>query len=342
MDSNTLVWIGIAFCVTQSAMFSGLNLAFFSLSRLRLEVEAKHSPQAAKVLAMRQDSNFLLTTILWGNVAINTLLALLSNSVMVGVFAFLFSTFVITLFGEICPQAYFSRNALKMASLLSPMLRLYQFVLYPVARPTGRMLDWWLGTETIQLMREKILKEVILKRVIAEGAEIENVEGVGALNFLDIDDMLALEEGEPIDATSVIALPVKVDLPVPPVFNADPEDPFLQQVHASGKKWVVLTDPTGAPRLLLQANSFLRDVLFSAAPIDFYQYCHRPLVVDHEHMPLGDVIWKMKHHDLAEDGSPMRHDVVLVWTSSIRQVITGADILGRLLRGMDMRKAGTA
>jgi len=83
-------------------MFSGLNLAFFSLSRLRLEAEAgAGNAQAVKILAMRQDSNFLLTTILWGNVGINVLLALLSNSVMAGVLAFLFSTFVITFAGEI-------------------------------------------------------------------------------------------------------------------------------------------------------------------------------------------------------------------------------------------------
>ena len=47
----------------------------------------------------------------------------------------LFSTAFITFFGEITPQAYFSRNALKMASLLVPFIRFYQFVLYPVAKP---------------------------------------------------------------------------------------------------------------------------------------------------------------------------------------------------------------
>ncbi len=38
MDS--VIWIGIALCLAHSAMFSGLNLAFFSLSRLRLEAES--------------------------------------------------------------------------------------------------------------------------------------------------------------------------------------------------------------------------------------------------------------------------------------------------------------
>jgi len=36
--TNVIVWIGIAFCITQSAIFSGLNLALFSISKLRLEV----------------------------------------------------------------------------------------------------------------------------------------------------------------------------------------------------------------------------------------------------------------------------------------------------------------
>jgi hypothetical protein len=38
--ANVFVWIGIAFCISQSAIFSGLNLAIFSISKLRLEVEA--------------------------------------------------------------------------------------------------------------------------------------------------------------------------------------------------------------------------------------------------------------------------------------------------------------
>ena len=113
---NTLVWLGIGFCVTQSAMFSGLNLAFFSISKLRLEIEEKkNNRHAVKIARLRKDSNFLLTTILWGNVGINVLLTLLSNSVMAGVAAFMFSTFIITFLGEIMPQAYFSRHAMQTA-----------------------------------------------------------------------------------------------------------------------------------------------------------------------------------------------------------------------------------
>src|SRR5210317_378284 len=139
---ETLTWFGIIFCVSQSAMFSGLNLAFFSISKLRLEIEVKNNNRhAIKIAKLREDSNFLLTTILWGNVGINVLLTLLSNSVMVGIAAFVFSTFIITFLGEIIPQAYFSRHAMQTASLLSPILRFYQFLLYPVAKPSALILE---------------------------------------------------------------------------------------------------------------------------------------------------------------------------------------------------------
>lgn len=82
---NQLTWIGIVFCLSQSAVLSGLNLALFSLSKLELEVEAKKGdPRARRVLEFRRDANFSLVTILWGNVAVNVLLALLSGSVLAG------------------------------------------------------------------------------------------------------------------------------------------------------------------------------------------------------------------------------------------------------------------
>ena len=73
-----------------------------------------------KVVSLRVDANVLLTAIIWGNVSINVLLALFSNSVMAGAAAFLFSPVVIMLVGEIIPRAHFSRDALKMAAITMP------------------------------------------------------------------------------------------------------------------------------------------------------------------------------------------------------------------------------
>ena len=97
-------WLGIAGCILQSALFSGLNLAVFSLSMLRLQIAADGGDQdAVRVLELRKQANQILATIIWGNVTTNVLLTLLSDSVLAGIGAFVFSAFAITLLGEIFP-----------------------------------------------------------------------------------------------------------------------------------------------------------------------------------------------------------------------------------------------
>jgi CBS domain containing-hemolysin-like protein len=159
------IWLGIAFCLSQSGIFSGLNLALLGLSRLQLEVEAKAGDEdAIRILHLRRDSHFLLTTILWGNVSVNCLLTLLSDSVLYGV------GFVI---------------------------RIYQKLLYPVAKPTALLLDRWLGQEEVSYFRERELREVIRRHMLSDDADLDHREGLGALNFLVLDDLPIREEGGP-------------------------------------------------------------------------------------------------------------------------------------------------
>ena len=328
------VWIGIGLCLCHSGMFSGMNLALFTVSRLRLEIEASRGGWGAqRVLALRKDYNFALTTILWGNVGANVLLALLSNSVLAGVLAFLFSTVIITFFGEIFPQAYFSRHALKMASLLSPVLRFYQLVLYPLAKPSALLLDRLLGREGIRFFAERDLRELIKMHMADDDADIDHVEGRGALNFLDIDDIMAIQEGEPIDPESILSLNFVAGKPVFPKFEKSPEDPFLRRIYRPDRKWIILTDENGVPRLVLDSNAFLRAALFEEGSIDPLTYCHKPIITDII-SPLGESIQRLKVEPERPGDDVIDKDVVLVWRGPIRRIITGADVLGRLLRGI--------
>src|SRR6202045_729208 len=119
--SPVWVWLGIIACIVQSALFAGLTLAIFSLSQLRLQLEADGgNADAARVLELRKNSNQVLATVIWGNVGTNVFITLLSDSVLAGLGAFLFSAIAITLLGEIAPQAYFSRNALRMTARFLP------------------------------------------------------------------------------------------------------------------------------------------------------------------------------------------------------------------------------
>jgi len=334
LESDWMTWLGIVFCLSQSAMFSGLNLALLGISRLSLEVEVSAGNKAARRIEhMRRDTNFLLTTILWGNVGINVLLTLLSSSVLAGFSAFLFSTVFITFFGEIAPQAYFSRNALKMGSLFAPLLRFYQWILYPVAKPSALVLDWILGREGIQYFRERDMRMMIQKHIDAKESDIDRLEGVGAMNFLALDDLMVTEEGEPVDPLSVIALPHQQGLPQFPVFEASTDDPFVDRVNASGKKWVIFTDETGLPSLVLNSNEFLRAVLFSRDYINIHHFCHRPVIVTNTRVMLGNVLSRLVTTGNRGSEDVIEYDLVLVWAEQ-RRVITGSDILGRLLRGV--------
>ena len=334
----TFIWIGIALCLLNSAAFSGLNLAVFGISRLRLEIEAASGNRAAeKVLTLRRDSHFLLTTILWSNVASNTLLAILSNSILVGVIAFVFSTVVITFVGEILPQAYFSRNALKMASILKPYLRFFQILLYPVAKPSALVLDWWLGREGIEYFREHQIREMIKRHIEAHEADVDRLEGIGAMNFLALDDLAVSTEGEPVDPESVLILPIQGGRPTFPQFDRTPSDNFLQEIQESEKKWVIVTDPNGTPQLVIDSDAFLRAALFEPEPFNPYLYCHRPIIVTDTNTLLGDVVAKLKVEPEDTEDDVVDNDIILIWGDQ-KRVITGADILGRLLRGIVIRE----
>lgn len=333
--NEILSWIGIFLCLTQSAMFSGLNLAFFSLGRLRLEAEAEQgSVGAGRILALRKDSNFLLCTILWGNVSVNVLLAMLSDSLLAGVAGFTLSTVVITFFGEIVPQAYFSRNAIRVGSRLSPVIRFYQVLLFPVAKPSAMILDGWIGPEGPTFLRERDLEIILQKHIHQHDSEIGETEGRGALNFLSLDDRRVSQEGQVVDPVSILICPVNLDLPIFPKRDQEGFEEFLNALKANKKKWMVIVDEAAKPWLLLDSESYFCRLLSDEEEPDIYHYCHRPIVVTEPETTLDLVIDKLEVEAEHPNDLVVDNDVILYWRDEERKIITGADILGRLLKGI--------
>lgn len=328
-----LIWLGILFCITQSSSMSGLNLAVFKLSRLRIEVAAESGDQASrKVLELREDANFTLSTILWANVALNVLLTLLADSVMAGVMAFLFSTVVITIIAEIFPQAYFSRHALKVVSALSPLLRIYQFILWPVAKPSGMILDRLVGPEGIPWYKENELTEMLRYHARKGSTEVGRVEATGAINFLEIDDLPVKKKGEPIDPSTIMEMPYKGLIPQFPLFNRNIKDPFLKKLAKPGKKWAILVNQEKIPRHVINTHEFLREALFGGKDFNPRAHCSRPLITGDPDLPLGNIIGGLKVESDKPGDDVIDVDIILLWSESEKRIITGSDILGRLLR----------
>ena len=87
------------------------------------------------------------------------------------------------------------------------------------------------------------------------------------------------------------------------------------------------------PSLVINTDEFLRAVLFDKEPVNVHQFCHRPVIENNTRVLLGKVL-----SQLMATGDVMEYSVVLVWAEQ-RRVITGSDILERLLRGVATIKA---
>ena len=310
---DIFIWILIAICVSQSAMFSGLNLAYFSMPKLRLEVEiAKSNHQASVIASLREDSNFLLATILWGNVGVNVLLTILSGSVLTGVLAFFFSTFVITICGEIIPQAYFSRNAMKMASLLAPLIRFYQILFFPIAKPTAIFLNRWLGKEAIQYVQEEDLITLIeLQKNKEAETKIPESQSQGLINIMSLKKIELSDLGVPIDPQSIVRLKSSNGRMVMPEIQTGQNDDFVDKASASLRKWLILVDEQDEPHLVLNSNHF-RLELSKGTSFDPIDLCHKPLIFKSGHTSILEALTALRD-------TPAR--VIIVWNQEEKRII---------------------
>jgi metal transporter CNNM len=338
--NQILIWLGIASCLVGSACLSGMNVGLMSVNRLDLEVKAEQGDlNAQKVLALREDGNTVLATILWSNVGVNCLLTLLTDSVLAGAAGFAFSVGGLTLFGEILPQGYFSRNALDMGAKLAPAIELLKYTLYPITKPTGLLLDRVVGREMVEFMQEKQLEDVLHFHKKHPNPEISALEAQGAVNFLALDDVSLAEQGQDLSPRSVIRLVNSEGVFELPEFSEDTADPFLQQVQRADVPWIVLTDEHNAPQYLLDADAFLRHSVYENERTFIQKYCHRPLVVSNPAESFGSALQRLQVAPERYDDGVIDNDVILLWTEDCKKIITGADILGRLLRGVVQSRA---
>lgn len=185
----------IFFLVMLSGLFSGLTLGLMGLDMVGLQVVSKGAipslaKAAEKIMPVREKGNQLLCTLLLGNVAVNSALAILTADIANGLMGFLVSTALIVIFGEILPQAACSRYALQVGAVTVPIVQALMLIFYILTKPMSIVLDWLLGQEVGTIHSRKELMEM-LKMQISLGAVDEATGDMakqvaeGALNFRD-------------------------------------------------------------------------------------------------------------------------------------------------------------
>lgn len=96
---------------------------------------------------------------------------------------------------------------------------------------------------------------------------------------------------------------------------------------------MVLSDQKGDPRLVLRVDDFIREALFKPDLFNPYRHCHRPIIVGSERKKLGELIQQFQVKPTNAEDDILDYDVILLWNEQ-KRLVTGTDILGRLLRGI--------
>jgi metal transporter CNNM len=131
-----------------SAIFSGLTIGMFSLNPDSLARKARNgNAMAAKVLTIRKKGNKLLCTLLLSNTAINSVVSIVLGGMVSGYIAAISSTIFIFLFGELLPQAIFSKYPLEIGSRTTWLVKIFMFILSPVTIPISFILNKVLGED---------------------------------------------------------------------------------------------------------------------------------------------------------------------------------------------------
>jgi len=184
-----MTYLIIISLVLLSGLFSGLTLGLLSLNKDGLKRKISlGDKEAKKVYSVRKKGNQLLCTLLLGNVGVNSALAVFLGSVTSGFAAGLTATGLIVIFGEILPQATFSRYALKIGAKTAWLVKIFIFILFPICWPIAWILDRSLGEEMQAIYSKKELMKIIEEHEETKESEIDADEEriiKGALSFSD-------------------------------------------------------------------------------------------------------------------------------------------------------------
>ncbi len=179
----------IIILVSLSGLFSGLNLGLLSIDKNQLERKISiGNKDASRVYSVRKKGNLLLCTLLLGNVAVNSALAIFLGHIASGVLAGFVATGLIVIFGEIIPQATFSRYALKFGAKTAWLVKIFIIILYPVCWPISWILDKFLGDEMPSIYSKKELIQIVKDHGGSENSDVDGDEEriiEGALSFSD-------------------------------------------------------------------------------------------------------------------------------------------------------------
>ena len=214
------LWAALVILVAFSAFFSASETAFSSLNQIRLKSRAEDGDAAAaRVLAMAEQYDKLLSTILIGNNIVNIAAASIGTIIftkMLGAergatVSTIVLTVVVLVFGEVTPKSLAKETPERVATAVSPVLSLLMLLLTPLT---------WLFTQWKKLLGRFVhsgesdtITEGELMTMVSEAendGELTDRESELIRSAIEFDDV----EVEEILTPRVDVVAVEDDLPL--------------------------------------------------------------------------------------------------------------------------------
>ena len=214
------LWVALVILVGFSAFFSASETAFSSLNQIRLKSRAEDGDSsAARVLAMAEQYDKLLSTILIGNNIVNIAAASIGTILftqMLGAergatMSTIVLTIIVLIFGEVTPKSLAKEMPEKVATAVSPFLVLLMALMTPLT---------WLFTQWKKLLGHFVhsgeadtITEGELMTMVSEAendGELTDRESELIRSAIEFDDV----EVEEILTPRVDVMAVEDDIPL--------------------------------------------------------------------------------------------------------------------------------
>ncbi|SED96632.1 gliding motility-associated protein GldE [Tenacibaculum sp. MAR_2010_89] len=190
---TTLNFVVLLVLLICSALISGTEVAFFSISQIEIDNLSEKSKGKSIVVKLLENPKKLLGTILITNNFINILIVLIFASLGEVLFSELSSgvkffievvlvTFLILLFGEVLPKVYATRRSMQFANFMAKPIQLLNAILTPLSSPLIKLtsvVENKLGNKNNNLSVERLSQALELTSDNATTKEEQKIlEGI--------------------------------------------------------------------------------------------------------------------------------------------------------------------
>ncbi len=325
--STIFIFIGVALLLGLSALFSGLTIGILSLNHYELKRKAQLGNKLAKVVfPIRALGHQLMVTLLIGNVVVNAAITVLLDSQVNGLLAVLLTTLFVVTFGEILPMAYLRRHGLEVTARLAPVLKRLIFILSPIAKPLGKLLDRWLGEEGPSVYSKEELYKILEEHEVSTDSDIEKDEVQIVRNALSFGDKQVRSVMTPRSVVNTVS-------------SSDDIGPILlDELHKTGHSRFPVYNDKKAQNFV--ATLYLRDLIGAETGGKVKDHMSKKVYYVHEEQPLDHALkafLRTSHHLLVVVNS-FEEFVGVVTMEDIIEEIIGHEITDEFDQYEDMRE----